>query len=45
MVNCYYRCGNSLLATGELLGQEIQVGFTDEVVGRQPKLYASEGLR
>ena len=43
MVNCYYRCGNSLLAVREFLGQEIQVGFTDEVVGRQPKLYASEG--
>lgn len=45
MVNCYYRCGNSLLARTEFLGQEIQVGFTDEVVGRQPKLYASEGFR
>lgn len=23
MVNCYYRCGDALLAKGEFLGQEI----------------------
>lgn len=43
--NCYYRCGNSLLVVREFLGQESQVGFADEVVGRRPKLYASEGIR
>lgn len=45
MVNCYYRCGNLLPAGREFLGQEIQVGFTDGVAGRQPKLCASEGFR
>lgn len=42
--NCYYRCGNSLLATKELLQQEIRVGFIDGVVRRQLNCMPVKGL-
>lgn len=44
-INCYYRCGSSSLAMREFLRQEIQVGFPDGVLRRQPRPYANKGSR